>query len=198
MLRLLSRPLSALALALTTLGAPAQAGHHEPHEKATTAHSFNFESIDGEPLPLAAFRGKVLVVVNTASECGFTYQYKGLQALWDRYRDKGVVVLGVPSNDFGGQEPGSSGEIKEFCETVFGVDFPLTEKVSVKGAAAHPFYAWAQGAAGDKAVPRWNFHKIVVGQDGQIVDAFPSGVEPLDGRVTGLIDGLLPEGVTAD
>ncbi len=182
--------LFALASMITLLFSPP--ARAEP--ATTTAHDFAFKSIDRDALPLEGYRGKVLVIVNTASECGFTYQYKGLQALWDRYRDQGVVVLGVPSNDFGGQEPGSAGEIKAFCETVFGVDFPLTAKVSVSGRTAHPFYAWAKGAAGDKAVPRWNFHKIVVGQDGRIVDAFPSSVEPLDSRLTGLIDGLLPDG----
>ncbi len=177
----------------SALAGTAEAGPSETGATTATAHDFQFKSIDGDDLPLETYRGKVLVVVNTASECGFTYQYKGLQALWDQYRDKGVVVLGVPSNDFGGQEPGTAGEIKEFCETVFGVDFPLTAKVSVSGKTAHPFYAWAKGAVGQKAVPQWNFHKIVVGQDGRIVDAFPSSVEPLDGRMTGLIDGLLPQ-----
>ncbi len=162
-----------------------------------TAHDFTFQGIDGTPLPLAQYRGKVLVVVNTASECGFTYQYKGLQGLWDEYRDRGVVVLGVPSNDFGRQEPGDAKEIKEFCETVFGVDFPMADKTPVTGDEAHPFYAWARGSFGDAAIPRWNFHKLVVGQDGVIVAAFPSATEPMDKRVTGLIEGLLPEGIPA-
>ena len=109
----------------------------------TTAHDFAFTAIDGAPLPLKSFAGKAVLIVNTASQCGFTPQYAALQDLWTRYRDKGFVLLGVPSNDFGGQEPGTAAEIKEFCEVNFSVDFPLTEKVAVTGEGAHPFYAWA-------------------------------------------------------
>lgn len=161
------------------------------------AHDFSFMDIDGAALPLSQYRGQVLLVVNTASQCGFTYQYEGLQELWSAYRDRGLVVLGVPSNDFGGQEPGKEAEIKKFCEVTFGVDFPLTEKVSVSGGSAHPFYAWARGAFGEDAVPRWNFHKILVGQDGGIIAAFPSSVTPMDAKITALVEDLLPEGVAA-
>ncbi len=175
-----------LACALVLAVPPAQA------EEKASAHDFAFNTIDGDPLPLSTYQDKVLVVVNTASECGFTYQYEGLQSLWSRYKDQGVVVLGVPSNDFGGQEPGKEEDIKNFCEHAFGVDFPLTEKISVKGEGAHPFYVWARETAGDKAVPQWNFHKIVVDAKGQIAGAFASGVEPLDPQVTDLLDGLIP------
>ncbi|HSR73142.1 MAG TPA: glutathione peroxidase, partial [Kiloniellales bacterium] len=106
--------------------------------RAETAFDFAFTGIEGEVLPLSRYAGKALLVVNTASFCGFTKQYAALQELWARYRDRGLVVLGVPSNDFGGQEPGSSAEIKEFCEVNFGIDFPLTEKVAVRGPGAHP------------------------------------------------------------
>ena len=121
-----------------------------------TAHNFTFTSIDGGPLPLSDFKGKAILVVNTASECGYTPQYKDLQALWQRYRDRGLVVVGVPSNDFGGQEPGTEAEIKRFCERQYAVDLPLTAKEHVTDQDAHPFYRWAAEVAGEAAGPRWN------------------------------------------
>jgi len=143
----------AICLGLRTGPKPAAAG---------SAHDFSFTAIDGEALPLSTFRGKVLLVVNTASRCGFTRQYEGLQALWNDYRDRGLVVLGVPSNDFGGQEPGSDPDISEFCTVNFHVDFPLTAKTPVRGQNAHPFYRWAAREVGALGVPRWNFHKYLV------------------------------------
>jgi glutathione peroxidase len=143
-----------------------------------SAHDFSFTSIDGKPMPLADFKGKAVLVVNTASFCGFTQQYKGLQALYEAYEPKGLVVVGVPSNDFGSQEPGSAGQIKEFCEGAFGITFPLTEKVVVKGEGAHPFYKWATATLGPKSAPGWNFHKYLVGRDGRVVASFFSGVAP--------------------
>jgi len=121
---------------------------------AENAHDFAFTSIEGDPMPLSAFAGNAILVVNTASLCGFTHQYEGLQALWDRYRNRGLIVLGVPSNDFGGQEPGTEAEIKEFCEVNFSVDFPLTTKQHVQGPHAHPFYRWTRrtGRRGDTAL----------------------------------------------
>ena len=104
------------------------------------AFSFNFESIEGNPMPLSEYQGKALLVVNTASQCGFTPQYEGLQNVWEEYKDKGLMVIGVPSNNFGSQEPGQEGEVKEFCETTFGINFPMTTKEDVKGENAHPFY----------------------------------------------------------
>ena len=112
---------------------------------APGAHAFGFTSIEGQPLPLASFTGRPVLVVNTASMCGFTYQYAALQRLYQAYRQRGLVVLGVPSNDFGNQEPGSASDIKQFCEVNFDVDFPLTEKVHVKGAQSHPLFAWLRG-----------------------------------------------------
>lgn len=146
-----------------------------------TAYDFEFTAIDGDPLPLSAYKNKVLLVVNTASRCGFTPQYEGLQKLYDTYKDKGLVVIGVPSNDFGGQEPGSNKEIKEFCTMNFAINFPMTEKVAVTGAEAHPFYKWA-GAQGKGGLltgkPRWNFHKYLVGPDGTLIGSYASLTKP--------------------
>ncbi len=160
-------------------------------DQAGTAFDFAFTSIDGKPMPLSAYKGKVVMVVNTASFCGFTNQYKGLQALHEKFQAQGFVVIGVPSNDFGGQEPGKAGEIKQFCETNFGITFPLTDKAVVKGEAAHPFYAWARQTLGDKAAPGWNFHKYLVGRDGRLVQSFFSGAAPDSGEVLTAVEAEL-------
>ena len=156
-----------------------------------SAHDFAFTSIAGEPLPLSAFDGKALLVVNTASRCGLTPQYEGLEKLWADYRGKGLVVLGVPSNDFGAQEPGTESEIQGFCQTNYGVDFPMTSKVPVSGPHAHPFYAWAKDQLGAEAEPRWNFHKILVGKDGRLIRGFGSRTEPSDSDLVQAIDAAL-------
>jgi len=155
------------------------------------AHDFAFTTIDGRPLPLAQFRGKLLLIVNTASQCGFTPQYKELQALYEKYRAKGLTVIGVPSNDFGAQEPGSNAEIKRFCEDRYAVDFPLAAKEQVSGTEAHPFYQWAASEGGEAAAPRWNFHKYLVGPFGDLAGVYPTQVKPLDRSVTDDIDRLL-------
>ena len=159
---------------------------------STTALDFSFTAIDGNSLPLSSFKGKAVLLVNTASHCGFTSQYGELQALWRRYRDRGFVVLGVPSNDFGGQEPGTNTEIKTFCEVNFDVDFPLTEKVHVKGEKAHAFYAWAEKELGALAKPRWNFHKYLIAPDGRLVDWFSSVTSPNSARLIQAIENVLP------
>lgn len=159
--------------------------------QAGSAHDFAFTSIDGSAMPLAQYAGKVLLVVNTASLCGFTPQYEGLQALYERYSDRGLVVIGAPSNDFGGQEPKSEGEIKEFCQGAFGVTFPLTEKLQVKGAQAHPFYQWARETGGEKLAPRWNFHKYLISADGKLVGAFSTRVKPQAKELTDAIEEQL-------
>jgi glutathione peroxidase len=173
------------------------AATYEPLEVLMTdiedAYRFQFVSIDGESLPLDAWRGRPVLVVNTASFCGYTPQYSELEVLWQRYRDRGLVVLGVPSNDFGRQEPGSAGEIKEFCTTNYSVDFPLTEKCRVIGGEAHPFYRWVADNLGEAGTPRWNFHKYLVGPDGQLAGAWPAQVAPTDRRITGEIERLLPQ-----
>lgn len=156
------------------------------------AYGFEFTSIDGEPLPLSAWRGQPVLVVNTASFCGYTPQYRELEALWRRYRDRGLVVLGVPSNDFGQQEPGSAAEIKEFCAANYAVDFPLAEKCRVLGGAAHPFYRWIADLLGEAGTPRWNFHKYLIGPDGQLAGAWPTPVTPVDPQITSEIEQLLP------
>jgi glutathione peroxidase len=151
---------------------------HAQTAQTGSAADFSFVAIDGTPMPLSAYAGKVLLVVNVASFCGFTKQYAGLQALWQTYEAKGLVVIGVPTNDFGEQEPGSNAEIKTFCEGAFNITFPLAEKAVVKGSSAHPFYRWARDTLGDGAVPRWNFHKYLIGRDGKLLSAFSTQVEP--------------------
>ena len=156
-----------------------------------SAHDFQFTSIDGKPLKLSDFAGKAVLVVNTASECGFTPQYKGLEALWRKYRDKGLVVLGVPSNDFGAQEPGNDAQIKNFCETRYNVTFPMTSKNKVVGGNAHPFYKWIVAEAGEGAAPRWNFHKYLIDTKVALAAIFPSKVAPEDAKLTEGIDAAL-------
>ncbi|MEO1292410.1 MAG: glutathione peroxidase [Pseudomonadota bacterium] len=153
-----------------------------------TAHGFDFTSIEGDPLPLSQFAGKAILVVNTASRCGFTYQYAGLQELWSAYRARGLVVLGVPSNDFR-QELKSAEAVKEFCEVNFDIDFPMTDLVSVKGAAAHPFYRWAASLHG---APSWNFNKYLVDPEGQLIARFGSSTAPESATLIRAIETVLP------
>jgi glutathione peroxidase len=157
----------------------------------TTAHSFSFTSIEGKPLPMSSFKGKAVLLVNTASECGLTPQYKGLEELWKARKDKGLVVLGVPSNDFGAQEPGSEKQIAEFCQVRYGVDFPLTSKEHVIGGKAHPMFQWIAKELGEGAAPKWNFHKYLIGKDGSIVGTFGSRMEPNAPELTHAIDAAL-------
>lgn len=155
------------------------------------AHDFAFLDIDGGPMRLNQFAGKTLLVVNTASQCGFTGQYDGLQKLWTDYRARGLVVIGVPSDDFN-QELRSEAAVKSFCETNFSIDFPMTSITRIRGDGQHPFYAWAERALGPKKAPRWNFHKYLIGPDGRAVDAFGTSVEPLSPQITSAIEKLLP------
>ncbi|HTH98780.1 MAG TPA: glutathione peroxidase [Stellaceae bacterium] len=152
---------------------------------------FSLHTLDGKPLDLNAFAGKPVVIVNTASACGFTPQYAGLQALWQANRDAGLIVLGVPSNDFGGQEPGSATEIRLFCDRNFGVDFPLTEKLVVKGPQAHPLFRWLSGQAGFWGRPRWNFYKYLIGRDGRLEDWFSSKTAPGGAKFQSAVQRLL-------
>lgn len=150
-----------------------------------------FTSINGKPLDLAALGAKAVLVVNTASKCGFTSQYKGLEELYAAMKDDGLVIVGVPSNDFGAQEPGSEEEVKSFCEINFGVTFPLTKKYVVTGAGQHPFYVAAVKAIGEGAQPKWNFHKVLAAGDGTPLKAYPSGTKPTDADLLADIEALL-------
>ncbi|HEY4264820.1 MAG TPA: glutathione peroxidase [Micropepsaceae bacterium] len=156
-----------------------------------SAYDFEFTAIDGTPLKLSQFAGHPVLIVNTASQCGLTPQYKDLEALWRKYRDRGLVVLGVPSNDFGAQEPGTEAEIAEFCSTRYNVSFPMTAKNPVIGASAHPFYKWAVTQAGEAAAPRWNFHKYLIGPKGELAGTFGSKVAPGDAALTDAIETAL-------
>ena len=147
-----------------------------------TAYAFSFPALAGGDIRLADYTGRPLLVVNTASLCGFTPQYAGLQELWTQFRGRGLMIIGVPSNDFGAQEPGGAPEIAETAQHQYGVTFPIAAKAAVKGPNAHPFYKWAADAR-PKDVPRWNFHKYLVGRDGYIAEVFPETVEPSDTRV---------------
>ena len=158
---------------------------------AKTAYDFSFSALDGTPLPLARFKGDVLLVVNTASECGYTPQYEGLESLWQAYRDRGLQVVGVPCNQFGGQEPGSAQEIGAFCQKNYGVTFPLTAKTDVKGKAAHPFYAWAGAQAGLLGAPKWNFHKYLIGRDGEFLGSFSSAAKPTGPKIKRAVEAAL-------
>ena len=151
------------------------------------AYDFEFKNIDGKIVKLSNFKDKLIIVVNVASRCGYTPQYEGLQALWSNYKDKGLIVIGVPTNNFK-QEPGNNKEIKDFCETNFGIDFILTEKTSVIGANAHPFYKWAKNNHGISAIPKWNFHKIVIGKNGKVIDTFASFTKPTSKKFISLIE----------
>jgi len=146
-----------------------------PTDSPSTAYDFQARQIDGQPVALSAFRGKVLLVVNTASQCGFTPQFAGLQELHTAYAGRGLAVLGFPCNQFGGQDPGSEDEIARFCQVNYGVDFPMMAKVEVNGEAAHPLYRWltaqAPGLLGSKAI-KWNFTKFLVGRSGQVLKRY--------------------------
>ena len=151
----------------------------------------SIKNINGEELDLKKFRGKAVLLVNVASKCGFTKQYADLQILFDQYKDAGLVVIGIPSNQFGGQEPGTNKEIKNFCETNFNITFPLTDKVNVKGKDTHELYLWAKENHGKSTVPKWNFHKILINKEGKIQDTFNSFIEPLSKKITKQIEKIL-------
>jgi glutathione peroxidase len=152
-------------------------------------HDFSATTIDGRDQALSTYKGQVVLVVNTASECGFTPQYAGLEKLWRDYRDRGLVVVGFPSNDFGAQEPGSEAEIQTFCTRNFGVTFPLYSKVKTKaGAGQSPIYAFLSKKDGP---PQWNFHKYLVGKNGEVLAAFPSSVSPDDKKLRAAIDAAV-------
>jgi glutathione peroxidase len=162
--------LKKLCLFLVALMGMSGIGH------AATGFEFTFMGADGKPLTLEQYRGKAIVVVNTATACGFAHQFKHLEKVWQDRKDDGLVIVGVSSNDFGGQEPREGEALLNHCQRNYGVSFPLTERTSVIGPKAHPFYQWAATQSGTQ--PKWNFHKYIVGRDGRLVASFPSSVDP--------------------
>jgi glutathione peroxidase len=151
------------------------------------ANDFSFVGLEKKNIDLSNYKDKAILVVNVASRCGFTNQYEGLQNLWSKYKSKGLVVIGVPSDNFR-QEPGTNKEIKDFCESTFGINFPITEKISVIGKNAHPFFIWAKDNHGSGAVPKWNFHKILIGKNGKVIDTFASITKPLSKKIISAIE----------
>ena len=176
---------------LTALAAPDIARAQSPGMSRVTAYAFTFAGLKGDDIRLADHAGKPILIVNTASLCGYTPQYTGLQQLWSRFRERGLVVIGVPSNDFGGQEPGGVSEISQTAEHEYGVSFPMAAKVDVRGANPHPFYRWA-ATERPLDTPRWNFHKYLIGRDGRIAAVFATNVEPMDARVVNAVAKELP------
>ena len=156
-----------------------------------TFYDFKLELITGETISLDKYEGKTVLLVNVASKCGFTKQYTDLQNLWEKYREKDLIVLGVPSNQFGNQEPGSNNEIKNFCETNFNINFPMTSKYDVKGENAHEIYKWAKDTFGKSAVPKWNFHKILIDKKGKIYDTYASFTNPMSIKIIKELENIL-------
>ena len=164
---------------------------------AETAYVFSFAGLLGGEVKLDDYAGRPMLIVNTASKCGFTPQYEGLEKLWNAYKDRGLVVIGIPSNDFGGQEPGDAADIKKFCDLTYGVNFPMTAKQVVKGKDAHPFYQWAKASYGGSAVPKWNFHKILIGVDGTVVDTWSSMTGPSSNDIKKAVERELAKSTPA-
>ena len=154
-------------------------------------YDIEIESITGETISLNKYKGKTILLVNVASNCGFTKQYDDLQKLWEKYREKDLIVIGMPSNQFGGQEPGSNTEIKDFCETNFNINFPMTSKQDVKGENAHEIYKWAKKNYGKSAIPKWNFYKILINKEGKIHDTFNSFTNPMSKKIISEIEKIL-------
>ena len=156
-----------------------------------TFFDLNIKSIDGKLIELSEYQNKVILLVNVASNCGFTKQYSDLQKLWDKYKNNGLIVLGIPSNQFGGQEPGTNEEIKKFCEVNFNINFPITSKYDVKGDNAHPVYIWAKKNHGKSTIPKWNFHKILINKEGKVHDTFSSFTKPTSKKIIAEIEKIL-------
>ncbi|HET9952457.1 MAG TPA: glutathione peroxidase [Candidatus Eisenbacteria bacterium] len=183
-----------MTLAAATLGltGSADAGT-APKPAPRSVHDFSAVTIDGAAQPLSAYKGKALLIVNTASRCGFTPQYEGLEALYETYRARGFEVLAFPANDFMGQEPGTDAEIKSFCGTKYKTTFPLFSKISVKGKSIHPLYAFLTKDSGFKGDITWNFNKFLVDPDGKVVARFGSNTEPLAKELTAKLEAVLPK-----
>ena len=151
----------------------------------------NIKDINEQDINLNIYKNKTILIVNVASKCGFTKQYNGLQKLYTKYIEKGFVVIAIPSNQFGGQEPGTNDEIKDFCETNFNITFPITDKVEVKGDNAHDIYKWAKKNHGKSTVPKWNFHKILINKNGKVENTFNSFIDPLSNKIIKEIEKIL-------
>ncbi len=156
-----------------------------------SAYDFSFTTIKGEPYPLSQHQGKPLLLVNTASQCGFTPQYKALEAVWKAHANAGLTVIGLPCNDFGGQEPGSAAQISQFCELNYGVTFPIMAKLTTKGPDAHPFFDWAVSQAGFMARPRWNFYKFLINKQGALETYFMPTTSPDSSKFTRVLEVLI-------
>ena len=153
-------------------------------------YDFKIESITGETIDFNEYKNKVILIVNTASYCGFTKQYTDLQELWDKYKSRGLIVLGVPSNSFN-QEKNKNSEVKEFCKVNFDIDFPLSTITEVKGDKAHDLFKWAKNNHGKSAIPKWNFHKILINKEGKVEDTFTSFTNPMSKKLVGKIENIL-------
>jgi glutathione peroxidase len=160
-------------------------------ENTKTLFDFKINSINGDELNFSDFKGQTLLLVNVASNCGFTKQYDDLQKLYEDFKDKGFTVIGIPSNQFGNQEPGANSEIKNFCETNFNITFPMTSKYDVKGDNAHPIYLWAKETFGRSTVPKWNFHKILINKNGKVEDTYASFTNPMSKKIVKKIEQIL-------
>ena len=154
-------------------------------------YDFSIKSIDGENIELSKYKERATLLVNVASNCGFTKQYAELQEIWEKYKNDGLIVLGIPSNQFGGQEPGTNEEIKKFCEVNFNINFPITSKYDVKGDNAHPVYIWAKKNHGKSTIPKWNFHKILINKEGKVHDTFSSFTKPTSKKIIAEIEKIL-------
>jgi glutathione peroxidase len=185
------RSISLAILTLFALGATANAQQHPQGADVNGFYSFTMKTISGQEQALDAYKGKVLLVVNTASECGYTPQYEGLEALYQKYKDRGLRILAFPSNDFGAQEPGSDEEIQTFCSTKYNVTFDLFSKISVKGDSLHPLYAWLTSRDGFTGPVAWNFNKFLLTRDGQVAARYPSKVKPLSDELAATLEDML-------
>ncbi len=154
------------------------------------AYDFKFDGINGGVVDFNDYKDSIIIVVNVASRCGFTNQYDGLQKIWEDYKEKNIVIVGVPTNNFK-QEPGTNQEIKDFCETNFNINFPMTKKIDIIGQNAHPFYKWAKKNHGKGAIPKWNFHKIIIGKDGKVAETFSSITSPTSKKFINFIEKLI-------
>ena len=201
-MRYLLAALICVAIPLFNTGSTSADGNHtiennqmfiSDNSPNVSAHNFVFKTLDGGSLSLAKFSGSVVLIVNTASQCGFASQLEELQSLWERYRKDGLIVLGIPSNDFGGQEPGNASEILNYCRDNYGVDFLLTAKTSVKGPDAQPFFLWDQNQLGFLAKPRWNFHKYFLARDGRLDSWYSTMTPPTSDKIIRTVERLLKE-----